>query len=77
MHIASHFANVSSHASHLSTFLIMTNQSPLILFSDKPALGSNASTTQIFIGCNLKYIDAYGVSMDHDLSHTLEENIMN
>ena len=47
------------------------------MFSNESALGSNAQSTQIFIGQNSKYIDVYGVATDHDLSHTLEENIMN
>ena len=44
---------------------------------NEPALGSNHTTAQIFVGHNSKYIDAYGVATDHGLSCTLEENIMN
>ena len=47
------------------------------MFSDDPVLGSNATAVQILIGQNSKYIDIYRVVMDHDLSCTLEENIMN
>ena len=47
------------------------------MFSDEPALGTYATAAQIIIGCNSKYIDVYGVATDHDLSCTLEENIMN
>ena len=46
-------------------------------FSDEPVLGSNARAVQSLVGCNYKYIDVYGVATDHDLCHTLEENIMN
>ena len=49
------------------------------MFSYEPALGSNATAVQIFIGCHSKYsyIDIYGVATECDLSYTLEENIMN
>ena len=47
------------------------------MFSDEPALGSNATTVQIFIGHISKCINVYRVATDHDLSHTPEENIMN
>ena len=47
------------------------------MFSDEPALGSNATAAQIFIGYNSKCINVYGVTTDCDLSHTPEENIMN
>ena len=47
------------------------------MFSDDHVQGSNATAVQIFIGQNSKYIDIYRVAMDHDLSCTLEENIMN
>ena len=40
-------------------------------------LGRNATAAQIFIGHNSKYFGFYGVAIDHDLSPTLEENIMN
>ena len=32
---------------------------------------------QIFVWCNSKYIDVYRVATDHDVSHTLQENMMN
>ena len=47
------------------------------MFSDDPAIGSNTTAAQIFIRHNLNYIDIYGVATDWDLSHMLEENIMN
>ena len=47
------------------------------MFSNEPALGSNPTAVQIFIGHNSKYIDVYRVAADCDLSCTLEENIMN
>ena len=47
------------------------------MFSNEPTLGSNATVVQIFVGHNSKYIEVYRVATDHDLSHTLEENIMN
>ena len=47
------------------------------MFSGEAALGSNMTAVETFVGCNSKYIDVYGVATDHDLSHTLEHNIMN
>ena len=47
------------------------------MFSDEPTLGSNATTAQILIGHNCRYINIYRVATDHDLCHTLEQNIMN
>ena len=47
------------------------------MFSGESVLGSNARAVQILAGHNSKYIDVYGVTTDCDLSHTLEENIMN
>ena len=47
------------------------------MLSNEPAIGSIATAAQIFMGCNLKYNDVYRVVTDHDLSHTLENNIMN
>ena len=68
-HYKSHFptANVNCHNE-----LVITNT-----VCNEPALGSNHTTAQIFVGHNSKYIDAYGVATDHGLSCTLEENIMN
>ena len=68
-HFKSHFlaANVSHHNEPIATDT---------MFSHEPALGSNTQAAQIFIGHNSKYIDAYGVSTDCNLSHTLEENIL-
>ena len=81
MHIAFPFANVLSHVSLPPTPpVIMNLLSPVVtdtIFSDEPALGSNATAVQIFIGHNSKYINVYRVATDHVLSHTLEENIMN
>ena len=47
------------------------------MFSDEPMLGSNAKAVQILVGHNSRYIHVYRVATDHDLSCTLEENIMN
>ena len=46
------------------------------MFSNKPALGSNAQAAQLFIGHNSKYIDVYRVLTYFNLSHTLKENTM-
>ena len=47
------------------------------MFSNEPALGCNTTAMKIFVEHNSKYFDVYAVATDHDLSHTLEENIMN
>ena len=69
-HFQSHFpvANVSHHNEPIATDTMLSNQ---------PALGSNATTKQISIEHNSKYISIYRVATDCDLSHTLEEKIMN
>ena len=69
-HFKSHFpaSNVTHHNEPVATNT---------MFSDEAVLGSYATTAQIFVGCNSKYIDVYGAALDHDLSHTLEEDIMN
>ena len=72
-HIAFHFANILSHVSLLPVSLIVMSLSPLTLCS---ALGSNTTAVQIFVGHNSKYINFYGVATDHDISCTLEENIV-
>ena len=61
-------ANISCHDEPVTTDS---------MFSNEPTLGSKATTAQIIIGHNSKYIDVYGVATEYDLSHTLEENIMN
>ena len=47
------------------------------MFSDEPALGSEAKAVQIFVDHSSKYISVYGVATDRHFSHPLEENIMN
>ena len=80
---------VSHHVSHifLQTFQshvpatsISHSNEPVAtntMFSDEPALGSNATPVQIFILHNSEYVNDYGGTTDHDVSHTLEQNIMN
>ena len=47
------------------------------MFLNEPVLGSNATGAQILLLDHSKYIHVYGVATDCDLSHTLEESIMN
>ena len=51
--------------------LLKMNLSPLTLCS----LGNNGTAVEIFIGCNSKHVDVYGVTTNCNLSCRLEENI--
>ena len=69
-HFKSHFpaTNITHHNEPVTTNT---------LFSTQLTLGSNTTAVQIFVRCNSKYINVYGVATDCNLSCTLEENIMN
>ena len=66
----SHFpgTNVTHHNEPVATNTMFCNESQL---------GNNVTAAQIFVGHNSNYINVYGVATDHDLSHTLEEKMMN
>ena len=80
LHNAYHIPFHKHFKSHFPATNITCYNEPVTtdtMFSDEPAQGTSATAVQIFIGHNSKYMNVCGVATDHDLSCTLEENIMN